>query len=209
MIKKIAPWAGIIGAVLFPLTFTLNGWLRQGYNPLHMYVRELSIGPQGWIQIVNFLILGICLALFAVGVSKVFTDGKASRSGPIILMIIAVCYFLSGPFVTDSSSMFDNQQSLHGTLHGIFGALVFSLSAICCFVFWRRFRIDTNWKHLQRCTFLAGIIMVIAVVLMKIAQLQSSALNEWAGLIQRCALITFYVWIFTFSLRLRKYKRQG
>ena len=204
MIKRIAPWAGIIGTVVFTITFTLLGFLRSDYNPLQMYVSELSIGPQGWIQIVNFMFLGLCLMIFAVGVSKTFTEGKASRAGPILLMFIAICYFVSGPLVTDPASMFDNQMSVQGMLHGIFGAMVFALSPVCCFVFWRRFRIDSNWKHMQTWTLLASLIMAIIVILMKIAQPTTSGLNEWAGLIQRCSLLTFYAWIFTFSLKLKK-----
>jgi NADH:ubiquinone oxidoreductase subunit 2 (subunit N) len=46
--------------------------------------------------------------------------------------------------------------------------------------------------------------MVFIVVLMKVAQPQTSVLNDWAGLIQRCSLLTFYVWIFVFSLKLKK-----
>ena len=65
-----------------------------------------------------------------------------SKAGPVLFFIMGACYFLSGPFVTDPASMFDNQLTLHGTLHGIFGAVVFSLSAASCFVFWRRFRVD-------------------------------------------------------------------
>jgi len=192
------------GPAVFTLTFTLNGLLRSGYDPMQMYVSELSIGPRGWIQIVSFMVLGLCLMVFALGVSKAFPTGKASRAGPILLMIVAACYFVSGPLVTDPASMFDNQQSIQGYLHGIFGALVFALSPVCCIVFWRRFREDANWKRLQHWTLLAAIIMLAIVVLMKIAQPLTSPLNPWAGLIQRCSLITFYVWVFTFSLGLKR-----
>ena len=204
MLKKIAPWAGMIGPALFTLVFTLNGWLRPGYDPVRMYVSELSIGPGGWIQIVNFLMLGLCLGVFAVGVPKAFPTGKASRAGPILLGIVAVCYFISGPLVTDPAAMFDNQQSVHGLLHGIFGALVFSLSPACCFVFWRRFRADPEWKQMSPWTLLAGIVMVIIVVLMKAGQLTTSLLNAWAGVIQRGALITFYAWVFVFAFKLKR-----
>jgi len=206
IIQRAAPWAGLIGTVIFTLSFTLNGIFTPDYDPVQRYVSELSLGPHGWIQIVNFMFLGVCLMVFAFGVSRSFPSGKASRAGPALLIIIAACYFISGPLVTDPLSMFDNQQSVSGILHGIFGALVFALSPVCCFVFWRRFRADPDWKRMQTWTFVAGIVMAIIVVLMKIAQPHSSALNEWAGLIQRCSLLTFYAWVFAFSLGLRKSK---
>jgi len=150
------------------------------------------------------MFLGLCLLGFAFGVMRSLRDGKASRAGPVLLMIIAVCYFISGPLVTDPASMFDNQQSVQGYMHGIFGALVFALSPISSFVFWLRFRIDPAWKYMHKWTLAAVIIMVITVVLMKIAQPQGSALNDWAGIIQRCSLLMFYAWISSFSLGLIK-----
>jgi hypothetical protein len=45
----------MIGPALFVLVFTLEGWLRPGYDPLAMYVSALSLGPSGWIQITQLL----------------------------------------------------------------------------------------------------------------------------------------------------------
>jgi len=135
---------------------------------------------------------------------KVEANGRASRAGPILLSIIAICYFVSGPLVTDPLSMFDNQQTVQGAMHGIFGALVFALSPICTFIYWLRFRIDPKWEYLQKWTLIAASIMLATVVLMKIAQPQASPLNVWAGIIQRCSLLSFYAWVFTFALGLKK-----
>ena len=203
MIKKIAPWAGMFGPLLFTLSFAINGMLRADYYPVRMYISELSIGPQGWIQIISFIFLGICIMLFSLGLKASLPTGRASRSSPILFMIIAVCYFVSGPFVTDPMSMFDNQQTIHGTLHGIFGAIVFSLSAAVCFVLWRRFRVDEKSKSLAVFSLLAGIAMVVLIILMKIGQTQKGLLNDWAGVIQRCCLIISYAWIFTISFKLK------
>jgi len=202
MLKKVASWAGMMGPALFILSFTINGFLHPGYNPVSMYISELSIGPQGWIQIVSFMVLGVSLMLFSFGLKAALPTGKASRSAPILFMIIGVCYLLSGPFVTDPMAMFDNQQTLHGILHGIFGAIVFTLSAAVCFVLWRRFLVDEKWKPMKTYTLVSGIAMVVLIVLMKIGQLQTGLLNDWAGVIQRLCLILSYVWMFTISHRL-------
>ena len=201
MIRRIGSLAGMLGTLLFTLSFTVNGALRPGYDPVKMYISELSIGPQGWIQIISFMFLGICILLFTLGLKASLADGKSSKSAPILFIIIAACYFLSGPFVTDPMSMFDNQQSLQGILHGVFGAIVFSLSAANPFVLWRRFRIDENWKSLSIYTLITGIAMVILIILMKIGQLETGILNAWAGAIQRCCLILSYVWVFIISYK--------
>lgn len=204
MVKRIASWAGMIGPVMFTLSFMINGFLRPNYNPVQRYVSELSIGSQGWIQITSFMLLGICIMLFALGLKVSIPTGRASRWAPILFMIIAICYFLSGPFVTDPMSMFTTQKTLHGTLHGIFGAIVFSLSTANCFVLWRRFRIDEKWKSLSTFTLIAGILMVILIVLMKIGEIQTGFLQDWAGVIQRCCLVISYSWIFSISFKMER-----
>ena len=204
MLKKITGMAGMIGTALFTVSFTTNGFLRPDYSPVQNYISELSIGSTGWIQMVSFLLLGVSIILFSFGVRAVFRTGRASRAAPVLFLIIGISYVLSGLFVTDPQAMFDNQQTPHGIIHGIVGALVFSLSAISCFVLWRRFRIDKEWKSISVFSFIAGAVMTILIVFMKIGQLQTGLLHDWAGVVQRCCLITSYVWIFLISLKIKK-----
>jgi len=91
-----------------------------------------------------------------------------------------------------------NQITLHGTLHGIFGAIVFSLMPITCFVYLRRFSEDSEWQSFQGWTLGAGIIISAAVLLMTIAiKLPGTLpiLDEWIGLIQRAAIVPFMIWL--------------
>jgi Protein of unknown function (DUF998) len=211
--RQLAAWSGIIGSMLFVMTFMLEGWLRPGYEPLSMYVSALSLGPLGWIQIANFLVFGALLLVFARGVAVEFQTGKASRSGSILLTIIAVCYFFSGPFVMDPVNIARSQMTLHGTLHGIFGGIVFSLMPVCCFVFLRRFHEDPNWQFLQGWTLALGTISALGVILLTIATKLPDTQNifsPWLGIIQRTAIIPFMIWIFIFAwaLLLRRSKTE-
>jgi Protein of unknown function (DUF998) len=172
-----------------------------------MYVSALSLGPRGWIQIVNFVVFGLLLLAFTRGVAAEFQSGKASRAGPILLTIIAISYLVSGPFVMDPTSTPPTQMTLHGTLHGIFGGIVFSLMPVSCFVFLRRFREDPKWQFLQWWTLALGAIIVAAVVLLTVATKlpdSQNVFNEWLGLIQRTAIVPFMIWLFTFALGLRR-----
>lgn len=205
--RQLTAWAGMIGTALFVGAFTLAGWLRPGYDPLHEYVSALSIGPRGWIQIANFVVVGVLLLVFARGVVSEFPNGPASKAGPLLLAIIAGSLLLSGPFVMDPAATPQGGVSLHGTLHGIFGVLVFSLMPITCFVFLRRFREERQWRPFQPWTLAAGTIIAAAVVLLTIATkvpAAAHAFTAWRGLIQRAALIPYMCWLFVFALRLRK-----
>jgi len=204
-----AGWAGMIGSALFVTVFTLEGWLRPGYDWRSTFISELSIGPRGWIQILNFIVLGILFLFFTRGVAAEFQEGKASKWGPILLAVIGFSFLVSGPLVTDVANTPRDQMSLHGIFHGVFGALVFSLSPISCFVFWRRFREDVNWQHLQGWTLIAGIITTVALIIFTASAkqpIQPNVFTPWNGLIQRMVIVPYLIWIFTFAFALRNKK---
>lgn len=198
------------GSVLFILVFTIEGYLRAGYDPRGMFVSELSLGPRGWIQIANFVATGLLVLLFTRAVAAEFRAGKASKAGPIFLTIIGFSLLVSGLFVMDPASTPRDLMTLRSRLHWGFGALVFSLSPVSCFVFWRRFRRDAKWQSLAWWTLAVGSITTAAVVLMSVGPTRPPALpnawNEWSGLIQRAMLIPYFVWLFTFATRLYQRK---
>jgi hypothetical protein len=137
-----------------------------------------------------------------------FRSGKASRAGPILLAIIGVSFLVSGIFVMDPAATPRDQMSWHGKLHGLFGALVFSLSPASCFVFLRRFREDPAWRPLQRWTLAAGLISAASVVVMSVAPTRPpaapNAFNEWNGVLQRTVLVAYLSWQLAFALGLRR-----
>ncbi len=211
-LKKLSAWAGLIGSALFVTVFLIEGWLRTGYDPLSTYVSALSLGTRGWIQITNFLVFGALFFLFTRGVAVEFPDGKASRGGLILLTIISIGYFLSGPFVMDPMATPLDQASIHGTIHGILGGIVFLLMPISIFVYWRRFRIDPKWQSIQGWTLGLGIICAVTDILFtfasKLPNLQT-VFTDWFGLIQRSVIMPFMIWVFVFALALLKQNNQN
>ena len=111
--------AGSLGAVIFLTVFTLEGWLRPGYESRSMFVSELSLGTRGFVQILNFLFLGVSQLLFARGLAAEFPDGKASRAGPIVLGAIGFGFLAAGVFVADPIGTPLADLSWHGLLHGL------------------------------------------------------------------------------------------
>lgn len=202
-IRRLGGWAGVAGPSLFVLVFTVEGWLRPGYDSRRMFVSALSLGPRGWIQIVSFIICGTSFLLFARGVAAQFPDGKASRAGPILLAIVGCCLLGSGPFVMDAGTAPFPRMTLHSQVHHLLGAVVFSLGPASAFVFLRRFRSDPRWRSLWAWTLLAGIVMVVAVVLLKIATLPPpappNALSPWSGVIQRLLIVALMAWVAGFG----------
>jgi hypothetical protein len=194
---RLAAVAGMTAPVIFVTVFTVEGALRSGYHPVSMFVSELSLGPRGWVQIANFLITGALLVVFGRAAAPRLGGG----AGPILLQIIGVSLMASGPFVTDPSALFD-QHTVHGLVHGVFGAVVFSLAPASCLVFSRRFRRDPAWRGLASWSLTVGVALVVGVIVLKVAQQPGSVLFAGRGVVQRVVLVTFMGWLFTVAARL-------
>jgi hypothetical protein len=175
----------MVGPALFVATFTVEGLLRPGYDARSMYVSELSLGPRGWIQIVNFVVFGALLCVFARTASS---DLRIPRA---LLTVIAVCIAGSGPLVMDAVGT--EHATAHGMVHQLLGAIVFSLMPVTCFVY--AWRVRSWW------TLAAGVVIFLAVVVLKVAQLGS--MSSYRGLFQRIALVTFLAWVFALAVQRR------
>jgi hypothetical protein len=206
---RFAVRAGIIGPLLFVLTFSVEGWLRPEYHPLGMYISALSLGPRGWIQIANFMLFGVLLFAFSRATAVEFADGIASRAGPRLLELIAIGLFVSGPLVMDPMSTPPRSMSPHGIAHQVFGAIVFALMPVTCVVFARRFRVDPAWRWFRPWTLAAAMMIVVGIVLLKIAQRglppnPPSSLTLWIGLVQRWTAVTFFTWVVAFAAAIER-----
>lgn len=204
-LRKTGAWSGIIGSALFVLLFTLEEIFHPGYDAKRMYISELSLGSFGWMQIINFMMLGILLLIFSRAVASEFPAGKASRWGVSLLTILGVLFFISGPFVMDPGGTPTGQMSVHGTIHGLAGGFVFLIMPITILVFLRRFLEDPNWISMKVWTIVLSIIETIGVIFFIITSKIPEGQNifiHWLGLIQRIALIPFMVWVFVFAINL-------
>jgi hypothetical protein len=203
--RKLSVWAGILAPIIFVSVFLLKGALRNGYDPISMYISELSLGDRGWIQIANFMLLGFLLFLFTIGLSKEFQTGKASQWGIIGFYIISGLFFISGLFIMDPAGTPVDQISVSGLIHEISGGILFLLMPIIIFVFLRRFISDDQWKSLRWWTLILGIVEALGVFVFIYASkipAGQSALGQFLGLFQRIAVIPFMVWVTIFGIEM-------
>ncbi len=144
------------------------------------------------------MVFGLLLFGFAQGVGSEFRSGTASRGGVRLLTIIAGCYFFSGPFVMDADGTPLNLATVHGTIHGILGAIAFLLMPITCFVYLRRFNSDPKWREMRGWTLILGMVaaaaLIILTIVTKFPQFQR-IFADWDGLIQRELIIPFMAWV--------------
>ncbi len=216
LITRLLIAGGVVGPLLFIVIFLIEGATRPGYSAWHNFVSSLATSDQGWEQIVNFLVCGVLVLGFAVGLRQVLRAGRSAVGGPILFGIFGTALIIAGIFVTDGSlgyppgSTTNGPQTLHGTIHGVAGLVTFFTLAITCFVMARRFAGDPDWKGWA----LSSVLIGIALIVLFIAFTTISALDEGGvlpnsptGLLQRIAIILGWGWIALMALRLLRQMR--
>jgi hypothetical protein len=200
--QRLAVWSGLIGSLLFVAVFVAEDVFSPDFNWLSTAVSEHSRPPHGWIQITTFIVVGLLFVIFSGGIAKELRDVPGSRTGPLMIGIIGVCLILSGPFVTDPGGvvMGSSGATWHGAVHGIVGAIAFTLMPLSCFVFYRRLRSQSGWSSFARWSLTVCFIIIVGIVLLKFAQL--GVMHGLLGLFQRVLLVAYFGWIFALALRL-------
>jgi hypothetical protein len=200
---RFGTWAGMIAPVIFVTVFLVAGAIEPGYNVRTMYVSELSLGPYGWIQILNFVALGPLLLIFTHGVAAKIHKNRWSKIGVGVFIVLGVCFLLSGPFRVDPRSVSPADWSARGTIHQGLGSTVFVFMPISLFFFFLYFKTDDQWRFLARPTLWLLALVLILITLLKAAQLTTGILADNVGYIQRSVIILYLVWIFVFAYHLR------
>ncbi len=212
MTTRLLLACGMIGPLLFVVVFLLEGATRPNYSPWHHFVSSLSQGEQGWMQIINFLVCGVLMLCFAIGLRRVFREGKGSTWGPILLGIFGLALITAGLFVTDPILGYPpgaaSEGTLHNAIHNGASVVVFYISLpAACFVLARRFARDPAWRGWTFSTIAAGVLVIVfisAAVVATIIDLNGTFPGTPVGLFQRLSIITGWSWIALFALRLMR-----
>jgi len=218
LVTKLLIACGAIGPILFILVFLVEGATRPGYSAWRNFVSDLGASNQGWMQIANFLICGICLLCFALGLRQVLRSGKGATWGPLLLGIFGLSLIIAGLFVTDPSLGYyppgtsSSIHTLHGTIHGANAPLAFGSLTIAIFVLARRFASDPAWRGWSRYSVITGMLLLgFFIACIFTAQLdQSGALpNSPTGLLERIAIIIGWSWLALVALKLLRLMRSS
>jgi hypothetical membrane protein len=205
---------GAIGPLLFILLLLVEGATRPGYDAWRMAGSALSLSDQGWMQITNFIVCGLLILGFAVGVRQTLGGGRGATWGPILLAVVGIGLIVAGIFVTDPAFSYPpgtpDGSTLHPTLHGnihffLGGLAFFSGLPASCFVLARRFAGDPQWKGWAAFSVVAGVLMLAFFV--AYAGVAASVQGGPAGLLERISISIGMAWMALFALRLLRQMR--
>lgn len=205
-LTKVLLACGIAGPSIFIITFFIEGALRQDYDPMRYAVSSLSIGERGWIQIMNFLVSGTCIILFAIGQRRILRGSFGGMWGPLLIAIVGIGLIGAGIFVSDPVYGYPSdlplllkQESTNGLLHQRFSGFAFLGLPIACLVFRRKFKKEGKKKWAGYCLFSCiGMFSIFIVAGIGFARAVEN-LAAIAGVFQRLSIIIGLTWIAVLS----------
>ena len=158
---------GVLAGPFYVLVALVQALTRPGFDLAHDDVSLLSNGGLGWIQIANFVITGLMVIAFAVGVRRALRTGVAATWGPRLLGLFGLGLVGAGLFVADPMNGFPagtpaghaTVLSLHGTLHIASAGIGFLGLVAACVVLARRISSE-GWARLAMFSWATGIIFL-------------------------------------------------
>jgi hypothetical membrane protein len=218
--RRALLWCGAIGAPLFVVVFVIEDSVPSirpaGYHPLRHAVSLLAIGPLGWMQVASFVVSGLLLFAFAVGLRQALRGYLDGISAPVLVGLIGIGLVGAGVFTTDPFGGYPPgtptisgrpDWTIHGALHQVFSLLVFlGLPAACCVIGYRFARAGRKgWACYSIGT---AVVVLTLFVLFSRGFAQHSTFVSIGGLLQRLTLITGLTWIAALALHLIRRQRQ-
>src|SRR5215212_11758531 len=199
---------GVIAGPLFVVAFLVEGATRAHYNPLRHPVSSLALGDWGWTQSANFVLTGLLMLAFALGLRRALRPLGGPTWGPILVGAYAIGLLGAGVFAADPMNGYPPgtpdrrlHYSLHGVLHDLFSTLVFLGLPAACVLFGRWFatREKRGWASYLIVT---GVVFLGAFILSNAGFAQAEGLVDLAGLLQRVAVTVGFGWLTLLAVHL-------
>ncbi|MER5388251.1 DUF998 domain-containing protein [Saccharopolyspora sp. NPDC002686] len=193
--------------LLFIVVILIQGELRSGYDPLHHWGSELSLGDQGWIQIANFIAIGALTITFAVGLRRVLAGGPGAAAIPLLTGAFGLELIIQGIFTADPyvgypvGSKGTTDYSLSGWVHNLnmfptFAALTAAVLAVAYRSARNR---ELAWAVLS---VIVAILIPAAIVVAANSFDMDTQVGRYHGLWQRIGLGITGIWYALYAVRL-------
>jgi hypothetical protein len=170
----------------------VQGLLRPGYSFVADPVVALVAGPSGWVQDLNFVVLGAAMIAFAVGLQLGVRPTRWAVVGPGLFVLSGI-----GPLWAGVAG----PRPAHFLLT-LLGA------AIGLIVLSRPMARDPNWQRLAGYALTTGIAILVVIPLHSLLALPTDApLHPWWGLFNWSAITLWLTCTVVLALRLLRVAR--
>jgi hypothetical membrane protein len=200
---RILLGCGVLGPLLFMAIFAVEGTLRAAYDPLKHQVSLLSLTERGWIQVGSFLLNGALVVAFAAGLRRILVAGRAAVGGPTAVAIAGIGIVVAGLFSMQPSFGYPpgappgvgSVISIGSYVHVLGAVLFFVGMTAASLLFAARFRSAGRslWSAYSALT--GAAILIFFAASSGGGQDDTPFVPEYAGLLQRVAIVAGLVWM--------------
>jgi hypothetical protein len=151
---RVGAIAGAVAPFAFLIATVAISWLEESYMERlgwDVWPSGLALGPHGWLQLANFIALGLLLIVFALAVNAVPARSRWTKVAPALLGIAGVAAGMLA-FETDPP---DRDETWHGLVHG-WAYVTWLISLVVSYPFtWWRVRRHPAWRTVRWSSLLA------------------------------------------------------
>lgn len=143
--RSLLRW-GVLAGPFYVAVSVVLGLTRAGFDFTRHYWSLLENGDLGWAQRANYVVTGLMLVAFAVGLGRALRPGLGDRWAPFLVGVFGASMVVAGILTVDSYGDFPFEAFQGTSGRGLlnFVALCIGSAAVAaaCFVLARRFASD-------------------------------------------------------------------
>jgi len=197
--------AGIVGPVMFAVVALVQSLLRSDHSLVSDPISALAAGPSGWVQDLNFLLFGLLMIAFALGLHLGVRSTRWGVVGLAFLVLSGVGLVWAGVFpATDATGAYQDDR----VLHIVAFPMTFLGAGIGLVVMSRRMAGDPRWRSVATYALATGIaVLVLLLAGGGLVRPPGAPLHPWWGLFQWFLLATWLPCTVALALRLLRVAR--
>lgn len=173
------------GGLLFIITYAIFGALAPNYSSMRETISALEFTSFGLAQRINFLMFGLLLCAFAVGLRFELNGGRASRLIPFFQLLSGIAVIGDAIFI-------------YNPLHLVCDLVAFNSALLVLFLFAWRFRNDIRWKGWGAYSIITALLMIAFLTAFGFANHEGGP----AGAMEKLATIMRSLWSVLLTIRL-------
>jgi len=193
-VYAVLSWAGIAAPIIFIISNLVAAFSSYPeYNFIRDSISSLAWTPLGWVQTIGFMIMGLLIEAFIIGLILSVQGGCIQiewkfRLGASILVFFGFGVLLVGAFRTDPAG---GLHTVEGTIHGIAASVVYWLFPIASLLIAPCLRKQQYWRNL----FLYTIVTSVLALALLIVGVWLPSEVSWFGLYERILTLDELMWI--------------
>jgi hypothetical protein len=191
--------AGLVGPLVFTALVAVQGVRHPDYSHVALPISALAALPDGWLQNVAFVVLGLSMGALATGLHLEVQPRRRGVIGPALLGLSAAGLVLAAvlPWRESDGGFVVPPGHVVGAFMAFLGAGM-GLSILRL-----RLAADARWQDLATYTMLSGLaIIVLFLATFAMARLPDAPSHGYVGLVQRAAVLVWFASTTLLALRL-------